>query len=269
MLFKRIKYITFLLYSCLLINGQDIVNLSGSTAGLGVGQATVSWNDAHAAANNQAGMLGTDNFAFQASAGRLWGLVNVFSTSASKKFNDSNAIGISIKHVGDSDLNRQIIGLSYARKILKNWDISIQADLLSNQTQSFGNKYLATLELGSMIQATEKLRVGFHVFNPFGLALTETEEIPAIIRLGVLYELSKKVHLMAEVEQQLVLDYDIKAGIDYELIENLHLRSGFSTRGSQLYFGLAYGFGNFAIHGATSIHPNLGITPAGEISFQN
>ncbi len=269
MSFRSVKYITFFLFICSISIGQEIVNISGSAAGLGVGQATVTWNDAHAAANNQAGMIATENLTFQASAGRLWGAVNVFSTSVSKKINRYNAVGLSIKHVGDRDLNNQIIGLSYARKIFKSWSLSLQADLLSYQSLSFGNRYLATVELGSMFQASEKLRVGFHVFNPFGQALSDTDDVPAILRLGVLYQLSDKIELVSEVEQQWVLGYDLKAGISYELIDNLHIRSGFSSRGSQIYFGMSYGFGKFAVHGATSVHPTLGITPAGEISFEN
>lgn len=267
--FIGLKYITILCFFTVVSHAQNSLSLTGSTAGFSVGQSTVAWNDAHASANNQAGMLGTENLSFQVSAGMQWGFLPVFSVSGSKRINRSNAFGMSIKHIGDSDLNNQIIGISYARKILKNWDIGIQADLLTYQTRSFGSRYLATMELSSMMQATEKLRVGFHIFNPFGLALTESRDIPAIFRLGALYSLSEKVSMMAEVEQDLVLGYNLKAGLDYELVDKLHLRAGFTTGGNQLHFGLSYGFGNYTIHGASSLHPQLGFTPAGEISFQN
>ena len=272
MIFCRLKYIIFLcFFSGIILSGQSIPLPSGSAAGFAVGQATVAWNDEHAVLNNQAGMLGIENWGIQMSAANLYGLgsLNILTASATKKLNNNNAIGLSIKHIGDSDFNNQIIGLAYARKVLRNLDISLQLDLLSYQAKRYGNKYLATVEFGTMVQATKKLRVGFHVFNPFAQKLTAQEDISSIFRLGAIYTLSDKVHMMGEVEKDLLQAYNFKAGINYAPVKNLYLRIGVTTSGRQLHFGLAYQFGNFALHGSSSVHQQLGITSAAELSFKN
>jgi len=147
--------------------------------------------------------------------------------------------------------------------------LSLQGDLLSYQAKQYGNRYLATVEIGTMLQATKNMRIGFHVFNPFSQKLNDIEYVPSVFRLGVLYSLSKNVEMMMEVEKDLIYDFNIKAGINYQPIENFSIRAGFGSAGKQFHLGLAYTFGEFTIHGSASVHQQLGISSAAEVSYQN
>lgn len=250
---------------------QNVPLYGGSASNYGIANATIAQSNEFSAINNQAGILNVDKWAFQAGAMNLYGIANLNAMSASGiyKYNNNNAFSLSIKHIGDSDLNTQLIGIAYARRLLKNWNISLQADLLSIQAKNFGSKFLPTLEIGSIYEVNKKVSVGFHVFNPFGQALTEAENVSAIFRLGCYYNLSKKVKLLAEFEKDILLPSRIKTGIIYNPIEKLAIKAGFNTQHSQFSFGLAYTFGKYTIHGASAIHPLLGLSTGGEISYKN
>ncbi len=272
MLCLRLKYITFI--SFLVLNGAFAQNISlygGSASNYSVGNATIASSNEMSAINNQAGILSVDKWGFQAGAVNLFGLnsLNLITASGIYKFNQNNAISLSVKYFGDEDLNTQIIGFAYARRLLKNWDISLQADVLSFQARNFGSRYIPTVELGSIYEVNDKVSIGFHVFNPFGQALTDKEDISAIVRGGVQYELSSKVFLLAEIEKDILLPVRFKTGIIYNPIENLYFRTGFNTQESQFAFGITYSFGKYSIHGAAAVHPTLGISPGGEISYKN
>ena len=250
---------------------QNISLYGGSASNFSIGNATIASSNEMSAINNQAGILSVDKWGFQAGAMNLFGLnsLNLISASGIYKFNSNNAISLSVRHFGDADLNTQVIGLAYARRLLKNWNISLQADLLSFQAPNFGSRYIPTVEIGSIYEVNDKVSIGFHVFNPFGQALTAQEDISAIIRGGVQYQLSKKVSLLAEVEKDILLPFRFKTGIIYNPVENLYIRTGFNTQESQFAFGITYSFGKYSIHGAGTVHPTLGVSTGGEISYKN
>lgn len=272
MYFYRLKYIIFLcLFTVAGAFAQNISLYGGSAHNYALGNATIAAANTHSALNNQAGILSVEKWGFTAGAINLFGIpsLNLLSASGIYKFNERNAMSVSIKHLGDSDLNTQVIGIAYARQLSRSWNLSLQADLLSFQARNFGSRLVPTVEIGSIYDVNKKVHVGFHVFNPFGQALTPQEDISAVIRTGILYDLSSKVSISAEIEKDIVLDYRFKMGIDYSPIENLNIRTGFTTQEAQFSFGLAYTFGKYTVHGAAAIHPVLGTSTGGEISYQN
>ncbi len=268
----KLKYIIFI--SFFLSSGAFAQNISvygGSASSYGIGNASIANSDEMSAINNQAGILSVDKWGFQAGALNLFGLssLNTISASGIYKHNANNAFSLSVKYVGDEDLNTQIIGLAYARRVRKNWNISLQANVLSFQAPNFGSRFVPTVEIGSIYEVNDKVHIGFHIFNPFGQSLTPQEDISSIIRSGITYQLSKKVKLLAEVEKDIVLPFRIKTGIIYEPVDNLFLRGGFNTQESQFSLGISYRFGKYGIHGVGVLHPTLGISSGGEISYKN
>ncbi len=270
--FLKLKYIIFIcLFTTSGAYAQNISLYGGSASNFSIGNATIANSNEMSAINNQAGILSVEKWGFQAGAMNLFGLnsLNIISASGIYKFNANNAVSLSIRHLGDNDLRNQIIGFAYARRLMKNWSISLQADVLSFQAPGFGSRFIPTVEIGSIYEVNDKVNIGFHVFNPFGQALTEQEDISAIIRAGVSYELSDKVSLLAEVEKDIIFPFRIKAGIIYMPVEKLSIRTGFNTQEAQFAFGLSYRFGNYSIHGAANVHPSLGLSSGGEISYKN
>lgn len=267
----KLKIILFFLaISVLKTNAQSTDVFTSGIAGLGYGQASVCVSDAFSPLNNQAGIISDNNWGFSMGAVNLYGLntLNALSISGIKQINKISALSLSIKYLGDVEYNQQTIGLAYARKLFDMWNLSLQANLLSYQSQSFGSTYIPTVEIGSIVKATKKLNFGIHIFNPFGQSISDSYLVPAVVRLGTSYAVSEKVSLLSEVDKDILNPLNFRVGIHYKPVEVLAVNAGFQTTGTPIFFGLSYGFNNFKIHGASSIHQSLGSSIGAAISYQ-
>ncbi len=77
-------------------------------------------------------------------------------------------------------------------------------------------------------------------------------------RLGTGYKFSKKVIVSVEAEKDIETPVRIRFGTEYELIENLYLRAGMSTKPAEYSFGLGYNFKNVCLDLAFKNHQSLG-----------
>ena len=91
-------------------------------------------------------------------------------------------------------------------------------------------------------------------------------KIPVILRTGGHYDFDNKVTLALEVEKNNLYPLRIKSGIEYNLIERLILRMGFSGKPYNYTGGLGLRFSKFTTDIGFVYHDNLGITPC--FSFQ-
>lgn len=266
----RSKYIIFFIF-CVVLNlhSQSTDIFTGGISGLGYGQASVSQSDAYSALNNQAGIISEKNWSFGLSATNLYGLtsLNALSIAGAKTINKKSAISLSVKYLGDVEYNQQTIGIAYARKLMKNWNLALQADLLSYQSQSFGSSYIATVEVGSIVKFSKKINIGIHIFNPFGQSVSDDYLIPAVFRLGANYLVSEKVNLLAEVNKDIISPVNLRFGLDYQPVEVLSLKAGFQTTGNPIFFGISYGFNNFKLHGASALHQSIGTSIGAGLSY--
>lgn len=231
---------------------------------------TTIWEDENAALNNSAGIINDYNLTAIVNVINVNGFagLNRYSAALTKKFRNDNAFSVSVKYFGDSDLNEQYYGISYARKVMKNWNIGIQADLVGYSSANFGRIFTPTFEIGTILKASKNLSVGFHVFNPLNQSLNDNLYLYSLFQIGAKYQLSEKVAIMSEVEKASTLQFNFKSALEYEIIENLKLRGGFQTSNSQFHFGLSYGFGKFGLGGSNSVNPQLGSSFGAGFSFK-
>lgn len=259
----------FLAVSLPICFGQSLSYFTHGANSLGSGGASVAWDNPHAAISNPAGTLGVNRQAFQCSAQNKYGIrsYNIFAASYIQRFRKHQAFSISVKYNGDSDLNHQVLGLAYARKLTTNWQIAMQADLISFRTKAFGSKYLPSFELGSLLHLNKKLKLGLHIFNPLAQKINKKLYLSSVFRFGAYYEISDRVSVMAEVEKDVIQPYVIKAGLHYKPIKKLTIHGGYNSYGNQLALGLSYNFNNFGVHAASAFHQRIGLSHAGEISY--
>ena len=83
--------------------------------------------------------------------------------------------------------------------------------------------------------------------------------MPTIFRIGLGYNFSDKVTLTIETEKDLDMKPVFKAGLEYNIIANLYLRTGISTT-SPIYsyaFGVGYKFKGISLDIAFNKDPVL------------
>ena len=180
----------------------------------------------------------------------------------------SGVFGISANYYGFDLYNEKKFGLAYSRLFTEKIAGGIQLDYLGTSISEYGSSSVFTAELGLIVKISDKLRTGAHVFNPVRInSGFEKEKIPTTFKLGLAYEPGEKISLAAEVRKNIDEAAQVEAGIEYRVIDALHLRAGIQTNPSVYSFGIGINVSQFKIDLGSSYHPVLGVTPQIGLSY--
>src|SRR6185436_16993324 len=114
----------------------------------------------------------------------------------------------------------------------------IQVDYLSTSISEYGSAWALTFELGLLVKLSPQLSTAVHLFNPVAIKSGfDDEKIPTLFRLALSYVPSKKILLITEVGKDIDFPARFKAGIEYRIVDALHLRGGIATNPSQYSLG--------------------------------
>ena len=232
--------------------------------GAAMSNASVAFNDINSAFSNQAGLAFVENISFCAYGERRFlaeGLNSLLFAAA-----------VPLKSYGTggfNDYNEQKIGLSYARKLAKNFSIGAQLDYLSTRIPDYGVAGTVTVEIGLLANINKQVSIGAHVYNPVNSKLNSTDRLPALINVGVSYSPSPKVMMSGQLEKD-INNQPLKGrfGLEYKPVSILSLRAGFvASQVSMASFGFGILLKDLQIDVASSYHQVLGITPSLSIIY--
>ncbi|MBK9732772.1 MAG: hypothetical protein IPO83_16075 [Chitinophagaceae bacterium] len=180
----------------------------------------------------------------------------------------SGVFGVSVSYSGFDVYNEKKAGLSYARLFSKKISGSIQFDYLGTSIAEYGNGSTFTFEAGLLVKITDKFSTGAHVFNPVRVNSGFIDEkAPTVLKLGISYEASDKVWLAAEAKKDIDQAVQLCAGLEYRVIDALHLRAGFGTNPALYTFGAGINVAQLKIDMAATYHQVLGVSPQLSISY--
>lgn len=252
------------------LKAQDIRFMESGAAGFALGGTQSVTTDVASLTGNQAGLANITSFSFSLSAERR------FHSSALSYYGLSLAVpatfgnfGMVLQRFGNGDLNQQIIGLAYGRRLLDDLMLGVRFDYLQMRIAQYGKKSVATAEIGLQARVAPQVLLGFHAYNPFQVRWLEGEVLPTIMRLGVQYEASDKVRVFGEIEKISELTEGFGFGIEYMFLERLAARIGYSTQQQLVTFGVGYSLdGRYSVDIGSSVHSYLGLSSAGTVKFQ-
>lgn len=243
--------------------GGDNPEIGGRSAGMA--NASVTLTDVWAVHNNQAGLA----FITKPVAGIYY--ENRFMVSDLSLKSAAFALpvkkgvfGISMNYFGFSLYSESKIGLAYAMQFGEKLSAGIQLDYMNTRiAEGYGNKSVFAGEIGVRAKLTDALTLGAHLFNPSRPVLSSynNEKTPAILRFGADYKFSKKVILAIETLKNIDQDPVFKAGLEYQIIEQIFLRAGMATNPSLNTFGIGVKLQNFSFDFASSFNTVLGVSP--------
>lgn len=245
-------------------SGNENWSLGGKQAGMGF--TGVTHTDVWSSSHNQAGLarltiptLGLYNenrFLLQATS--------LKALSFAMPTNEAGVFALDLSYFGYEKYNESKIGLAYAMMIGHHFSIGAKVNYLNTHfTEVYGNKGHVVAELGFLVEPTEHLFIGGHIYNlsRTKLAVYDDERIPSILTLGIAYRFTEKFLMTTEVEKTFTTNMIYKIGLDYRFMNNLYMRAGATTSPDQLTFGLGYVFKKIKADIAFSYHQILGISP--------
>lgn len=179
---------------------------------------------------------------------------------------NSGVFGLNISYTGFELYNESKIGLAFAKQLSNNFNVGIQIDYLgiyADQSTNNINKF--TFEISAQKRLTEDLTLGVHIFNP-EFNYNEDNKIPSVIKMGLGYNVNQKVSAFTEVELESEENAKLKIGIEYKIIKQMQLRTGFYTNPNQNTFGIGYTLHDLQFDIAIKKHQILGYSPLFSVS---
>jgi len=178
------------------------------------------------------------------------------------------SLGAVYTHFGYTDFKRDMTGLACGMKISEIISVGIQVDYFSERTSGdYNNNQSVTCEAGLMLNPSENISVGLHVFNPVPASIRKTY-MPATLRIGAGTYLNKVLFAGVETEMSKGSKLILRTGFEYEPAKKLMLRGGFSTDNNSFSFGLGYLVKIVQMDIAFATHENLGVTSSVSLIFK-
>ncbi len=182
----------------------------------------------------------------------------------------AGTFGLLVNRFGNSQYSEFKAGVSYARKFGKRFSIGVQLFYMQIRiARDYGNKNLASCEIGLIYKADKHLSVGVQLLNPVPVKITvqPCEQLPTIICLGLSYGFSDSFLMCAEAQKDLENPLIIRTGAEYHFAKPAWARIGISTSPFSFTFGFGLEFGRVKLDMASGYHQELGFSPSGSITY--
>lgn len=160
------------------------------------------------------------------------------------------------------DLYRESrISLGYSYNYLNKFFAGITFNYNTVSIKNYGNDASLTINLGGLAYITNSLRFGFMIHNlnhsTFG---EESNQIPMVFNAGLSCDIVDEMSLNIAIEKDVDYKPSIQFGINYDIIDNLSLRTGFSNEPSRYSAGIGINYSIFSLDYAMFTHNDLGLT---------
>jgi hypothetical protein len=177
------------------------------------------------------------------------------------------SLGLIYSHFGYSDFCREMAGIACGLSLSENIAAGIQIDYFSEKTYGeYENYQVLTYEAGLIITPSEIIRIGIHLFNPVPNSVRKSF-LPVTLRTGAGIDLSKMLFAGVEAEMSSGDKLIIRTGFEYEIIKNLLMRGGFSSKNTSFTMGMGYKIKALRLDLGFASHERLGITSSVSIVY--
>ena len=243
-----------------------------SGRGKAMGGVSVNLSDFWSGVSNTAGLTENKSFTLGMAAQNQF-LLGELSTGAVaavfpvEKIN--GAFGINHFYTGTSTYNEQKTGLAYAHQFGENLSVGLQFDYLFSTSNYayYDHEHFITFDAGVQYKLNSSLEAGFAIFNPLPIKRVDREDIPSIVKLGILYRITEQLITIVELEKNLLEKQSLRIGGEYEFVNSMYARLGISTNPTIYSFGYGLKFSQFNLDIAAQVHSILGFAPSISIYY--
>jgi hypothetical protein len=155
--------------------------------------------------------------------------------------------------------SRFLIG--YSNEYEKRFFFGLSINFHNVYIKNYGSDFAYFLNIGALTYLFDNLRFGFAINNINRATLSnEKEQIPTLLKSGLSYDFLNELTLNISIEKDIRYKPSLQFGIDYDLIDNFSLRSGFSNNPSNYSAGIGINYSMFSLDYAVFSHNDLGLT---------
>jgi hypothetical protein len=173
---------------------------------------------------------------------------------------DLGSFGVSFQRYG-FELYREVTGtLSYANRI---FDIGVGGNVhyRSLSIQNYGSAGTLTLDLAAFVAVVQDIDWGIMVKNLTASTIgTSNEQLPQVFSTGFSYRPVDKLVLALDYEKETKFDVSFHFGAEYQVVEAVYARLGFSDVPSQFAGGFGLHYAKLTFDYVMTTHQELGLT---------
>jgi hypothetical protein len=151
--------------------------------------------------------------------------------------------------------------LGYSYNFQNKFFVGLAVNYQTVAIQNYGYDGAIFFNIGGLAYVSNLLRVGFSVQNinraTFG---NEDDQIPMMLNTGLSYDVADELTVNLALEKDIKYKTSFQFGINYDIIENISLRSGFSNEPSKYSVGIGINYLMFSLDYAMYTHNDLGLT---------
>jgi hypothetical protein len=260
---KKLIFSLLILSLTFSLFAQNGYNTTTGARGLAMGEANIGFQNIDAAFSNQAGLAHLTSFGAVVTGERRFALSELSTLAAAAAYPTiAGTFAFHVQYYGFQDYNEQKLGIAYGRKLGKKFSAGAQISYLRTQIPLYGNSGLPVAEIGIQAEIARNLLVSTHLVSPFRAEITEGENLPTILRIGLTWQASDKVLLTAQADKDIDFDARFRSGLDYKVSEIFQLRVGIATNPTQVGVGFGLIMKNgLALDVASGYNQLLGFMP--------
>jgi hypothetical protein len=196
-----------------------------------------------------------------------------FGTAAfAMPFKTRHVAGIDFGGFGFGGYTESKVALSYAASVLDNLSLGVKMHYLRTSIPTYGNAGALIIDAGVNAEIAKGLSFGFsgHNLNQARLSTQtiEKEQLPSTLALGLAYQASDKVLIVADIERQVNFPYSFRGGVEYAILPILKARIGAATAPVMFNAGLGLNIKGLEVDWANSFHEYLGYTPSLSLGYR-
>lgn len=249
--------------------GQTASTYAGGAHGESLARTTSTFQGIVGLYGNIAGIAYVEGFAGDVSYDRRYNLQELSTASLGVAYGSGfGTIGLQASKYGFDSYSETKLGFAYARKLGKGLSLGGMLDLMQYNVEGFGTTNKITFEASLYSELTDKVHLGVHIFSPGTVSLTQIQQVPSRISLGVKYFVSPKAVLIADFTKIAERTLEFKLAADYQLQEQFGIRVGANVSQYSFHAGTYVILSEkIRLTGAYSYSTNLGSTPSLSITY--
>jgi len=154
-----------------------------------------------------------------------------------------------------------VVGVSYSARVSEKLVVGVTSNCFSLSIERYGSDRTIGIDAGAVVELALDLRWGFAAHNlnrPVAGRLSE--KLPQVLITGVEYRPVERMLIAADMVKDIRYPVELHLGVQYEVLDALHLRSGTSLEPSLVTGGFGLLYPPIELDYAFSLHAVLGIT---------
>jgi hypothetical protein len=265
----KISVSVLLFFSSLAASGEDPYRPSAGAGEAGKGFVCIIKDGFWSSFHNQAILANNTSFSFGFNYENRFNISELGTRSVGMIIPGGKAsVGVIYSHFGYTDFKRDMSGLACGMKLTNKIAAGLQVDYFAERTAGeYSNIQSVTCEVGLLVNPSENIMIGLHLFNPVPNSLRKSF-LPTSLRIGVGTNLNKLLFTGIEAEMSSGSNLIFRTGFEYEAAKKLWLRGGFCSDSNSFSFGLGFLLKIVQMDVSFVTHEKLGVTSSVSLIFK-